>query len=125
MHFFYIHSSPGSFNCMCNVGFDLFTEDGTSEFYVPEAETGLRDGDLYRFNKTCVPKMCPALPAPENGRILTNQVTYRFGDMMRFMCDFGYVLQGNPAVLCTSAGEWNGTIPTCTCKNLNKNNISS
>jgi hypothetical protein len=46
---------------MCNVGFELFTEDGTSEYYVPGSETGLRDGDTYRMNKTCVRKMCPGV----------------------------------------------------------------
>ena len=79
---------------MCNVGFELFNEDGTSEYYVPGSETGLRDGDTYRVNKTCVRKMCPALEAPEHGKILTDVKQYRFGDMVRFMCDFGYVLEG-------------------------------
>lgn len=27
--------SPGGFNCMCNVGYELFTEDGTSEYFIP------------------------------------------------------------------------------------------
>ena len=103
---------------MCNVGFELFNEDGTSEYYVPGSETGLRDGDTYRVNKTCVRKMCPALEAPEHGKILTDVKQYRFGDMVRFMCDFGYVLEGNPALLCTSAGQWNGTVPQCNCKFL-------
>ena len=110
--------SPGGYNCMCNVGFELFNEDGTSEYYVPGSETGLRDGDTYRVNKTCVRKMCPALEAPEHGKILTDVKQYRFGDMVRFMCDFGYVLEGNPALLCTSAGQWNGTVPQCNCKFL-------
>ena len=108
--------SPGGYNCMCNVGFELFTEDGTSEYFIPGSETGLRDGDSYRLNKTCVRKMCPALESPENGRILSDLKHYRFGDMVRFMCDFGYILEGNPALLCSSAGQWNGTVPQCTCK---------
>lgn len=101
---------------MCNVGFELFTEDGTSEHYIAESETGLRDGDMFRLNKTCVRKMCPDLPAPEHGRLLTSKETYRFGDIASFSCDFGYILEGNTDLLCTSAGEWNGTIPTCNCK---------
>ena len=76
--------------------------------------------------------MCPVLETPENGRILTDVnfliekdlKTYRFGDMMRFMCNFGYVMSGNPSLLCTSAGTWNGTIPEClpaTCNSLTDN----
>jgi hypothetical protein len=57
-----------------------------------------------------------ALESPEHGRILTDLKHYRFGDMVRFMCDFGYVLEGNPSLLCTSAGQWNGSVPQCNCK---------
>ena len=71
-------NSPGSFNCMCNVGFDLFTADGTSEMFIPGSETGDRDGDTLRLNKTCVPKMCPQIPAPENGQLLAAKNTYRY-----------------------------------------------
>ena len=108
-------NTPGSFNCACNVGFDLFTQDGTSNFYIPAAETGERDGDQYRLNKTCVPRQCPALQPPENGLITSYKETFRFGDMIQFQCNFGFVLTGAPALLCTSSGEWNGTIPTCLC----------
>ena len=117
-------NDPGNFKCDCNVGFQLFTEDGTSDYFIPPSETGERDGDTYRLNKTCVRKMCPALETPENGRILTDMDTYRFGDMMRFMCDFGYIMSGNPSLLCTSAGTWNGTIPEClpaSCNSLTDN----
>lgn len=49
-------NSPGNFNCLCNVGFDLYTENGTAGFTVPQSETGLKDADVYRINKTCVRK---------------------------------------------------------------------
>ena len=114
-------NSAGGFSCKCNVGYELFTEDGTSEFYIPEFETGERDGDIYRLNKTCVPKLCPGLDYPENGRILTSKENYRFGDMIKFMCDFGYLMEGNPSLLCTSSGQWNGSVPECrqaTCTSL-------
>lgn len=106
---------------MCNVGFDLFTENGVSNYRIPESETGLRDGDTFRVNKTCVRKMCPALEPPQNGRLTTGLDTYRFGDILGFACDFGYVLEGGPALLCTSSGDWNGTIPTCNRKLIRPN----
>ena len=33
---------------------------------------------------------------------LTNEEHYRFGDMIKFMCNFGYVMTGNPSLLCTT-----------------------
>ena len=114
-------NSAGDFACKCNVGYELYTQNGTSELYIPESETGLRDDDLYRINKTCVQRMCPRLAGPENGMVLTNRDHYRFGDMIKFMCNFGYVMSGNPSLLCTSSGEWNGTIPECnmaTCTSI-------
>ena len=106
-------NSAGGFSCKCNVGYELFAQNGTSEFYIPEYETGERDGDIYRLNKTCVPKLCPNLDAPDNGMVTTNNEHYRFGDMIKFMCNFGYVMNGNPSLLCTSSGQWNGTAPEC------------
>lgn len=49
-------NSPGSFNCLCNVGFDLYTENGTAGFNIASSETGMKDDDVYRINKTCVRK---------------------------------------------------------------------
>ena len=106
-------NNAGSFNCMCIQGWELFTKDGTSNYYTSEAETGIRDGDTYRINKTCVRKMCPALDPPEHGQFLTDMETYRFGDIVSFMCDFGYVMEGSSSLICTSAAQWNGTVPSC------------
>ena len=106
-------NSAGDFSCKCNVGYELYTKNGTSELFIPERETGLRDGDIYRINKTCVRKTCPRLAGPENGMVMTNQDHYRFGDMIKFMCNFGYEMVGNPSLLCTSSGDWNGSIPEC------------
>jgi len=114
-------NSAGDFSCKCNVGYELYTKNGTSELFIPERETGLRDGDIYRINKTCVRKMCPRLAGPENGMVMTNQEHYRFGDMIKFMCNFGYEMVGNPSLLCTSSGDWNGSIPECrmaTCTSI-------
>ncbi len=113
-------NSAGGYACKCNAGYELYAGNGTAEFYIPETETGERDGDTYRVNKTCVPKLCPPLSAPENGVILTNKEHYRFGDTARFDCDFGYVMAAGggrdsdaAALECTSSGQWNGTVPEC------------
>ncbi|XP_028967225.1 uncharacterized protein LOC108863645 [Galendromus occidentalis] len=106
-------NSPGGFHCMCNVGYELYTKNGTSGFFVPPTETGYRDGDTYQINKTCVPRECSMLRSPENGRMLSTKERFRFGDSVSFQCDFGFVLHGAHALTCTSGGNWNGTMPAC------------
>jgi len=106
-------NSPGNFLCVCNSGYELYTANGTSNFYIPPMETGLKDGDQYRINKTCVPKTCPQLSAPLNGQLLNTAKFLRFGDIAHFTCDFGYVMRGPSQLLCTSASSWNGTMPEC------------
>ena len=60
-------NNPGGFVCSCDQGYDLFVENGTAGIHILESETGVRDGDLFRINKICVKKMCPAVCAPQNG----------------------------------------------------------
>lgn len=106
-------NSPGGSTCQCNVGYEIFGTNGTAGFFIPPNETGLRDGDQYRLNKTCVPKQCPTLDAPEHGKILNTRKGFHFGDVITFHCDFGYVMQGSRTLACNSNGMWNGTVPEC------------
>ncbi|XP_072385212.1 uncharacterized protein uif isoform X2 [Diabrotica undecimpunctata] len=106
-------NSAGDYSCNCNVGFELYTQNGTASFYVENSENGNRDGDVYQIDKSCVPVMCPTLTSPENGVILTTKEKYHFGDLVKFQCDFGYVMTGSTSLLCTSSGVWNGTVPEC------------
>lgn len=119
-------NTAGGFSCKCNNGRELYTKNGTSDFFIPELETGLRDGDLYRINKTCVPKMCPRLAPPKNGMVLTNNARYRFGDQIKFMCNFGFIMNGPESLICTSSGDWNGAIPECkmaTCTSIQDGDV--
>lgn len=50
----------------------------------------------------------------KNSFVLQEQ--HHFGDLVRFQCNFGYVIAGPSALICTSSGAWNGTIPECQCK---------
>lgn len=109
-------NSPGSYSCACNAGYELFTQNGTAGFAISKSETGTHDGDLYQKNKTCVPVMCSALTAPENGKLLTSKVQHHFGDLVSFQCNFGYVMSGSASLLCLSSGQWNSTVPECMCK---------
>lgn len=108
-------NSPGDFFCSCNVGFELYTKNGTSGYPIELSENGLRDGDVFQINKSCVPVVCPDLTAPENGVLLSTKEKYHFGDLASFQCNFGYVMSGSSSLLCTSTGVWNGSIPECKC----------
>uniref|UniRef100_T1IXR4 Uncharacterized protein n=1 Tax=Strigamia maritima TaxID=126957 RepID=T1IXR4_STRMM len=106
-------NSQGTYGCQCKNGFELYTKNGTAGFYIPSSETGLREGDTYRLNKSCVAKMCDKLVNPENGLLLSTQEMFHFGDRAQFKCNFGYILMGSAFVECMGSGEWNGTVPTC------------
>ncbi|CAA3006472.1 sushi, von Willebrand factor type A, EGF and pentraxin domain-containing 1 isoform X1 [Olea europaea subsp. europaea] len=107
-------NSPGSFACACERGHDLFTSNGTHGFFIPPEETGTRDGDLLRLNKTCVPKRCPSVSEPANGQLLTTRRLFHFGDSVRFKCNFGFVMSASSPILsCSANGQWNGTEPEC------------
>lgn len=106
-------NSPGSFACACNAGYQLYTQNGTSGLFLAPGEDGLKDGDLYRINKTCVRKSCPLLTSPSNGLLLSTSPIHRYGEVVHFSCDFGYVMQGSANLLCTSTGTWNSTAPEC------------
>ena len=120
-------NSPGSFSCECNVGYELFINETTAGFTIEESESGMRDGDIYRLNKTCVKKMCPEITAPVHGYLLDTRSMHHFMDVVQFQCDYGYVLQGADTLECLNTGRWNETIPTCvpaTCNPLRLQNIS-
>ena len=106
-------NTPGGFSCACNPGYDLFTENGTAGFNIMETENGIRDGDLFRLNKTCVRKMCPAITPPTNGIALTTRTNHHFGDVVTFQCRMGHIMVGSKAIQCTVAGTWNTTLPEC------------
>lgn len=89
--------------------------NGTAGFYIEGSETGERDGDTFQRNKSCVPIMCSMLSSPENGKLLSTKDKYHFGDLIKFQCDFGYVMSGSSSLMCTSTGSWNGSVPECQC----------
>ena len=49
-------NTEGSYTCRCPSGFALFTEDGLHGYFIPPGENGMRVGDLYHLNHTCVRK---------------------------------------------------------------------
>ena len=48
--------TQGSYVCECPEGYTLYTQNGTMGYFIPGAETGLRSGDTYYTDHTCVRK---------------------------------------------------------------------
>ncbi|XP_013402106.1 sushi, von Willebrand factor type A, EGF and pentraxin domain-containing protein 1-like, partial [Lingula anatina] len=121
----------GSYNCSCNTteGYVLYTTNGTEMYYIPDIETGLRKGDSYHINHTCVLRMCPS-PANAiiNGKFLSGAYIFRVGERASYQCDLGYVMDGSTSMTCGADGQWIGEPPKCsvaTCPPLNLTGLSA
>uniref|UniRef100_A0A1I7X7W2 Sushi, von Willebrand factor type A, EGF and pentraxin domain-containing protein 1 n=1 Tax=Heterorhabditis bacteriophora TaxID=37862 RepID=A0A1I7X7W2_HETBA len=99
--------------CACREGYDLFLENGQGGVNLEEGETGEDPHDIIRFNKTCVPRVCPPVQPLENGKLLSTLKTFHYPIVVRFQCDFGYQMMGPDFIQCLSDGSWNGTTPFC------------
>ena len=53
---------------------------------------------------------------PSNGQHSLSNTTYN--SVVTYTCDAGYTLQGSNSRTCQSSGQWNGSVPQCTCKLL-------
>jgi len=54
---------------------------------------------------------CPRLSNPSNGRVVFTSV--RIGSIAKYICNYGYSIDGNAYRKCMSSGEWHGSAPTC------------
>ncbi|CAG5116603.1 unnamed protein product, partial [Candidula unifasciata] len=106
---------PGSYSCSCYQGYVLYTKNGTNGFYIPAGEDGLKPGDVFQINNTCVPVTCKQLPVPPlNGTLLTTRSTYYYNDQINIICNFGYALENPSVATCQSNGNWSyNTNPKC------------
>ncbi|VDL65634.1 unnamed protein product [Nippostrongylus brasiliensis] len=117
-------NKQGSYKCACQEGYDLFTEDGQGGVQLKEGETGEHPLDVIKFNKTCIPRSCPPVHSPDNGKLLSTSKKFNYPMVVQFQCDFGYQMMGPDFIQCLSDGTWNGTIPFClpaTCQGLKNN----
>ncbi|KJH47373.1 sushi domain protein [Dictyocaulus viviparus] len=110
--------------CGCNEGYDLFTEDGQGGVHLVDDETGEHPLDVVKYNRTCIPRSCPLIHSPENGKLLSILEEFHYPVVVQFQCDFGYQMIGPGFIQCLSDGSWNGTTPLClpaTCQGLKNN----
>lgn len=60
---------------------------------------------------TCAPSSCDPLENPQNGRVTFDGTSV--GSSATYVCNIGFILNGNERRQCLRTGEWTGTDPTC------------
>ncbi|KAJ8319085.1 hypothetical protein KUTeg_004176 [Tegillarca granosa] len=97
------------YTCSCDQdGFVLYDKNGTSNLYLSIYETGLKDGDVLRYNHTCVRNICPDsfVKDYQNTVQLTRKQTFYTEDILHYMCRLGYKSSDRLLSMCSSAGSW-------------------
>lgn len=56
---------------------------------------------------------CPVLGTPISGRIYGQRRKYSYGDIVKFECNHGFVLEGSAVRKCTFNGKWSGKEAIC------------
>jgi len=60
---------------------------------------------------------CNPPPTPTHGFLQGDKIErFRGGDIVQFTCDQGYMLDGNPIVICQENSRWSGPPPSCMIK---------
>ncbi|XP_042878589.1 sushi, von Willebrand factor type A, EGF and pentraxin domain-containing protein 1-like isoform X2 [Penaeus japonicus] len=68
-------------------------------------------GQWQDYNTTCQPVNCYEPEIPSYGKITAKHFT--FGSVANYSCVYGYMLLGNPSVVCDADGTWKGALPVC------------
>ncbi|XP_076046526.1 sushi, von Willebrand factor type A, EGF and pentraxin domain-containing protein 1-like [Oratosquilla oratoria] len=86
----------------CNEGYQLFGND---------TRTCLASGEWSDNMPQCHRVSCGELEPPSKGFIMG--VSYLYGDLIRFGCEKGHVLEGKAEAFCDASGQWTATPPDC------------
>uniref|UniRef100_H3D8L5 Sushi, von Willebrand factor type A, EGF and pentraxin domain containing 1 n=1 Tax=Tetraodon nigroviridis TaxID=99883 RepID=H3D8L5_TETNG len=88
----------------CFPGFQLVGQDHL---------TCEEDGGWNGTAPSCVPAECQSPPNPDHGWV--NVTDTSLGSMVKYTCEKGYVLEGEPVRQCISGRLWTHSAPTCRC----------
>lgn len=45
--------------------------------------------------------------------------SYKIGSLVKYRCERGYKVIGEPLSTCEDSGQWSGDVPKCVCELLN------
>ena len=62
---------------------------------------------------SCGPVECPGLDNVTHGHFVQNKTISVYEDVVTLVCEDGYQIDGESALLCNSSGLWNSTISSC------------
>ncbi|XP_055055760.2 sushi, von Willebrand factor type A, EGF and pentraxin domain-containing protein 1 isoform X1 [Misgurnus anguillicaudatus] len=71
----------------------------------------LANGSWSETPPKCLQADCGQPPVIENGRVTGTD--YGYNSMIRYQCDTGYILTGNPSLICRGDGLWDDPPPRC------------
>ncbi|XP_059167106.1 sushi, von Willebrand factor type A, EGF and pentraxin domain-containing protein 1-like [Physella acuta] len=108
------HNLVGSYKCSCDPdGFELYTQNGTNGYFLPQAEDGSEPDHKYHINHTCVYTVCDNTPdQPLNGTFLTKRSRFVYNETVAVACEFGFKIEGPSSVRCLGNNSWT-QVPTC------------
>ncbi|XP_044904464.1 complement factor H isoform X5 [Felis catus] len=92
----------------CNEGYQML---GTINFRECESDGWTNDIPI------CEVVKCLPVTHPENGRLTSSALEldkeYTFGQVVRFVCNSGFMLVGPAEIRCSTNGVWSGESPKC------------
>ena len=111
----YCHSLPDKHPvAQCTAWFYLITIASINSRSA-ECEPGGR-WSLGSTLPTCKPIECQAPRAPRHGMIhpgFPGQEVFKVGDIVKFHCETGFMMQGSPVSACTDSSSWSRPPPRC------------
>ncbi|XP_050712143.1 sushi, von Willebrand factor type A, EGF and pentraxin domain-containing protein 1-like isoform X3 [Eriocheir sinensis] len=98
-HYTVLHSRA---RYSCDPGYQLFGE---------KVRTCTTNATWSGNDPQCFRKDCGEMKAPKYGFAMG--VGTQYGDQVKFRCEEGYILHGEPHITCQASGEWSSITPTC------------
>ncbi|XP_045207056.2 uncharacterized protein LOC123559381 [Mercenaria mercenaria] len=111
-------NTPGSYECSCNAGYNLYTSAGYNGFDLGNGEDGTKPWHTFHIGHSCVLKKCdPGIVLNVvSGNALSSATEFFYGDTIEVICDLGLFASGtnksSMTTTCGVDGQWSQR-PVC------------
>ncbi|CAG2116797.1 unnamed protein product, partial [Medioppia subpectinata] len=86
----------------------------STDITITDNQTDPRSMLKTTMNGRYVEVFCETPVIPTHGYLQGDKIQrFRGGDIVQFTCDTGYMLEGNPIVICQENSRWSGPPPNC------------